>query len=113
MHSLAFSPAGVEPPLLAASSSHGSVHLFRLASHHHQSGGEGGGPGSSMAAAATSVMAGLLSSVVKINIADMVGVDVMGYRGCDGVKGWDFLAFDNTVRQPACLQRPACSDTPT
>ncbi len=30
VHCLAFSPAGVEPPLLAATSSHGSVHLFRL-----------------------------------------------------------------------------------
>lgn len=30
IHSLTFSPAGVSPPLLAAASSHGTVHVFRL-----------------------------------------------------------------------------------
>ena len=34
IHSLAFSPPGVHPPLLAATSSHGSVHLFRSVSIH-------------------------------------------------------------------------------
>lgn len=30
IHSLAFSPASVQPPLLCAASGHGTVHLFRL-----------------------------------------------------------------------------------
>ena len=40
-----------------------------------------------MAAAATSVMAGLLSSVVKINVADMVGVECLKRRGGETLWG--------------------------
>ncbi|KAG1658038.1 hypothetical protein FOA52_014350 [Chlamydomonas sp. UWO 241] len=68
IHSLAFSPAGIEPPLLAACSSHGSVHVFRL-SVDARGGGRGLSGGVGAAAAAAS---GLLSSFVKVNVADMV-----------------------------------------
>lgn len=58
---LAFSPPGVEPRLLAAASSHGTVHIFRLeAAERHP------------AVAAASMAAGLLSAVVKLPVADMV-----------------------------------------
>ena len=30
IHSLGFSPRGIEPTLLCAASSHGSIHIFRL-----------------------------------------------------------------------------------
>ncbi|MEW5309428.1 MAG: hypothetical protein WDW38_001317 [Sanguina aurantia] len=61
IHSLAFSPAEVEPPLLAVCSSHGSVHIFRLeALDRHP------------AAAAASAAAGILSAVMKYSVADMV-----------------------------------------
>ncbi|GAX73703.1 hypothetical protein CEUSTIGMA_g1155.t1 [Chlamydomonas eustigma] len=83
IHSLTFSPAGIEPPLLAASSSHGTVHLFRL-QHDVEAGhgvyqGEAGsssGLGRAMACAAASIATGLLTSVLtsvaKLNVADMV-----------------------------------------
>jgi len=64
IHSLAFSPPGVEPPLLCATSSHGSVHVFRL---EEAAPIRGVGP-----AAAASAAAGLLSAVMKYSVADMV-----------------------------------------
>lgn len=61
IHCLAFSPPGTEPRLLAAASSHGTVHLFRLeAAERHP------------ALAAASMAAGLLSAVVKLPVTDMV-----------------------------------------
>jgi autophagy-related protein 18 len=61
IHCLAFSPPGVEPRLLAAASSHGTVHLFRLeAAERHP------------AVAAASVAAGLLAAMVKLPVTDMV-----------------------------------------
>ncbi|KAI8477507.1 MAG: WD40-repeat-containing domain protein [Monoraphidium minutum] len=58
---LAFSPAGVEPRLLAAASDHGTVHIFRLeAAERHP------------ALAAASAAAGLLSAVMRLPVADMV-----------------------------------------
>ncbi|KAF8066255.1 ATG18B [Scenedesmus sp. PABB004] len=61
VHCLAFSPAGYAPPLLAASSGHGTVHLFRLEP-----------PTRSAAAAAASAAAGLLSAVMSHTVSDMV-----------------------------------------
>ncbi|GBF88547.1 autophagy 18 related protein [Raphidocelis subcapitata] len=61
VHCLAFSPPGVEPRLLAAASSHGTVHLFRLeAAERHP------------ALAAASAAVGLLAAVVKLPVTDMV-----------------------------------------
>lgn len=65
IHALAFSPAGIQPPLLAACSSHGSVHIFRLQQESHVPPGQ---------AKATSLATGLLSSLVKMNVADMVSL---------------------------------------
>lgn len=61
VHSLAFSPASVQPPLLAAASSHGTVHLFRLESAERHP-----------AVAAASAAAGLISAVMKHSVTDMV-----------------------------------------
>eukprot|EP00879_Flechtneria_rotunda_P019555 GHRR01020542.1.p2 GENE.GHRR01020542.1~~GHRR01020542.1.p2 ORF type:complete len:113 (+),score=37.08 GHRR01020542.1:103-441(+) len=61
VHSLAFSPEGYDPPLLAAASSHGTIHLFMLEP-----------PTRSAAAAAASAAAGLLSSVMSYQVTDMV-----------------------------------------
>jgi hypothetical protein len=69
VHCLAFSPPGVEPRLLAAASSHGTVHLFRLgAGERHP------------AMAAASAAAGLLSSVIKLPVADIVRFRAAGGR---------------------------------
>lgn len=57
VHCLAFSPEGYEPPLLAAASGHGTIHLFRLEEPHR-----------SAAAAA----ARLLSAVMNYSVSDMV-----------------------------------------
>lgn len=66
VHCLAFSPAGYDPPLLAAASGTGSIHLFRLEP-----------PARSPAAAA----AGLLSAVISISgVSDMVGQVPSGRR---------------------------------
>jgi autophagy-related protein 18 len=62
VHCLAFSPEGYQPPLLAAASSHGTIHLFRLEQPHR-----------SAAAAAASAAAGLLSAVMNFAVTDMVG----------------------------------------
>jgi hypothetical protein len=72
IHSLAFSPPGIEPPLLAECSSHGSVHVFRLAADESSRGG-GRGLISGGVGAAAAAASGLLSSFVKVNVADMVG----------------------------------------
>lgn len=70
VHCLAFSPGGVEPRLLAAASSHGSVHVFRLeVAERHP------------ALAAASAAAGLLSAVVKLSVADMVGALCVWFGG--------------------------------
>uniref|UniRef100_A0A383W1Z6 Anaphase-promoting complex subunit 4 WD40 domain-containing protein n=1 Tax=Tetradesmus obliquus TaxID=3088 RepID=A0A383W1Z6_TETOB len=61
VHCLAFSPEGYQPPLLAAASSHGTIHLFRLEQPHR-----------SAAAAAASAAAGLLSAVINFAVTDMV-----------------------------------------
>lgn len=62
IHCLAFSPEGYDPPLLAAASGHGSIHLFRLEA-----------PQRSAAAVAASAAAGLLSAVMNYNVvSDMV-----------------------------------------
>jgi autophagy-related protein 18 len=63
IHCLAFSPEGYDPPLLAAASAHGSIHIFRLET-----------PQRSAAAAAASAAAGLLSAVMHYSVvSDMVG----------------------------------------
>jgi autophagy-related protein 18 len=62
VHCLAFSPEGYQPPLLAAASSHGTIHLFLLEQPHR-----------SAAAAAASAAAGLLSAVINFAVTDMVG----------------------------------------
>lgn len=61
IHCLAFSPEGYDPPLLAAASSHGTIHLFRLEQPHR-----------SAAAAAATAAAGLLSAVMNYTVTDMV-----------------------------------------
>lgn len=61
-------PAGVEPPLLAACSSHGSVHVFRLAAEDRAGSGGMAGSVGAVAVAASN----MLSSLVKINTALMV-----------------------------------------
>lgn len=62
IHCLAFSPEGFDPPLLAAASGHGSIHLFRLEA-----------PQRSAAAAAATAAAGLLSAVMSYSVvSDMV-----------------------------------------
>ena len=65
IHCLAFSPEGYDPPLLAAASSHGTIHLFRLEQPHK-----------SAAAAAASAAAGLLSAVMSYTVTDMVSVEL-------------------------------------
>lgn len=67
IHCLAFTPEGYEPPLLAAASSHGTVHLFRMEQPHR-----------SAAAAAASAATGLLSSVMNYKVNDMVRIAVQG-----------------------------------
>lgn len=62
IHCLTFSPEGYDPPLLAAASGHGSIHVFRLEA-----------PQRSAAAVAASAAAGLLSAVMNYNVvSDMV-----------------------------------------
>lgn len=71
VHCLAFSPEGYDPPLLAAASSHGTIHLFRLEE-----------PQRSAAAAAANAAAGLLSAVIKYSVKDMVSANVVRQLYC-------------------------------
>ncbi|KAK9908866.1 hypothetical protein WJX75_003953 [Coccomyxa subellipsoidea] len=59
IHSLAFSPASVQPPLLCAASGHGTVHLFRLEE-----------PDSRQSAVSTA--SGILANVFPSAMADVV-----------------------------------------
>lgn len=71
IHCLSFSPEGYDPPLLAAASSHGSIHLFKLEA-----------PQRSAAAAAASAAAGLLSAVMNYSVvSDMVRSRAAGSGG--------------------------------
>lgn len=63
IYSLSFSPPGIQPPLLCACSSHGSVHAFQLSPPPR---------GRSAAAAASAAATGLLSAVTKWPVADVV-----------------------------------------
>ncbi len=67
LHCLSFSPPGYWPPLLAAASGHGTMHLFRLAH----------APRSPVAAAAAAA-AGLLAAVAAPRVSDMV----RAHTGC-------------------------------
>lgn len=61
IHCLTFSPPEVEPPLLAATSSHGTIHIFKLESSDR-----------STVMTAASAAAGLLSAVTRYSFNDMV-----------------------------------------
>ncbi|GMH32741.1 hypothetical protein BSKO_00575 [Bryopsis sp. KO-2023] len=61
IHSLAFSPMSIEPTFLAASGSHGTVHVFRLTD-----------AGRTSVGAAASAAAGLLSAVTRYPLTNWV-----------------------------------------
>lgn len=61
IHSMAFSPGGYDPELLCVSSSHGTVHIFKLAA-----------PDRHLPGTAASMAAQLLASMVKVSLTDVV-----------------------------------------
>lgn len=75
IHSLSFTPSGLEPPLLAAVSSHSTVHVWRVSADAPGCGGPAEANGGLAEGGVAAAASGLLTTIIRVpTVSDVVSM---------------------------------------